>query len=260
MAATIYDRPVRFLMQEFAKEKLVPGQVFSKHDAEVWFQQHYSKIKPVTVGMHVEGMSVNSVLRKHHPHIRSGLGWDLFFKLPNGRFRLWDTGADPAPVYKADLINNEIEKDTARETIEADESDAQLSEGGSEFAYERHLRDYLAKNLSVIEVGLKLYEEEDFNGIEFPVGGRFIDLLAIDSKGDFVVIELKVSRGYDKTIGQILRYMGWIQKNLAGEKAVRGIIVASEITDDLRLATSRIRDVKLMEYELSFKLKPVAQL
>ncbi len=82
-------------------------------------------------------------------------------------------------------------------------------------------------------------------------------VLAVAQNGDYVVIELKVSRGYDRTLGQILRYMGWVQKNLAGDKPVRGIIVASEISEDLRLAASRVPDITLVEYEISFKLRPV---
>lgn len=66
--------------------------------------------------------------------------------------------------------------------------------------------------------------EEEISGIEFPVGSRFIDILAIDSNNDYVVIELKVSRGYDRVIGQILRYMAWIRKNHAEEsQKVRGM-------------------------------------
>ncbi len=128
----------------------------------------------------------------------------------------------------------------------------------TEFAYESDLRDYLAKNLQVIEPGLKLYEEEGITGVEFPVGGRFIDILAVDLNGDFVVIELKVSRGYDRVIGQLLRYMAWIQKNQAesGQK-VRGIIVAREISEDLMLACSLMPNIELFEYELSLSLKQV---
>ena len=73
-----------------------------------------------------------------------------------------------------------------------------------------------------------------------------------------MVIETKVSRAYDRVVGQILRYMGWVKENLAGEAAVRSIIVASEISEDLILATSSIESIRLVEYEISFSLKPVA--
>ncbi|MCY7393515.1 MAG: endonuclease NucS, partial [Leptolyngbyaceae cyanobacterium CAN_BIN12] len=88
--------------------------------------------------------------------------------------------------------------------------------------------------------------------------GRFIDILAVDSKKDFVVIELKLSRGYDRAIGQLLRYMAWIQKNQAdsGQK-VRGIIVARGISEDLLLACSLMPNIHLFEYELSLLLKQV---
>jgi hypothetical protein len=31
-----------------------------------------------------------------------------------------------------------------------------------------------------MEPGLHLYEEEEITGVEFPVGGRLIDILAVD--------------------------------------------------------------------------------
>jgi RecB family endonuclease NucS len=40
--------------------------------------------------------------------------------------------------------------------------------------------------------------------LEFSAGDRYIDILAVDAQGSFVVIELKVSRGYDRVIGQLL--------------------------------------------------------
>lgn len=91
------------------------------------------------------------------------------------------------------------------------------------------------------------------------MGGRFIDILGVDPKNDYVVIELKVSRGYDRTVGQLLRYMAWIEKHQAdpGQK-VRGTIIAKEISEDLLLACSRIEDVKLFEYDLSVSLRKVA--
>lgn len=71
------------------------------------------------------------------------------------------------------------------------------------------------------------------------------------------MIELKVSRGYDRVVGQLLRYMTWVEQNMEIAQPVRGIIVANQITTDLKLASSRVSDVQLIEYEISFKLRPV---
>lgn len=74
-----------------------------------------------------------------------------------------------------------------------------------------------------------------------------------------MVIELKVSRGYDRVIGQLLRYMAWIEKNHAEPgQGVRGMIAAREISEDLKLACSYLPTVSLYEYELSVSLKKVA--
>jgi hypothetical protein len=253
----IYDKSTRFLMQEFAQKTLRPDQVFLREDAVRWFAEHYPKTKPTTVRLHVSGMSVNNgTQRKHNPHIKPNAGWDLFFKLGPSKYRLYDPANDPPPYYA------EVGTDLAavEDTVDEDDEAGTDTEGlgvSREFALESHLRDYLAHNLFAIEPGLKLFEEETLRGVEYPVGGRYIDILATDTNGAFVVIELKVSRGYDRTIGQILRYMGWVHQNIANGKAVRGVIVASEITEDLKLAASRLQDVKLVEYELEFRLKPV---
>ena len=180
----------------------------------------------------------------------------MFFKLDAGRFRLYSPQDDPSPIYKgASRLGTDGEKDEASK----DEPSVVDSAGASEFAYERDLRNFLAKHLSLIETGLRLYEEEGITGIEFPVGGRYIDILAIDSSNNFVVLELKVSRGYDRVVGQLLRYMAWIEKHQAdpGQK-VRGVIIAKEISEDLLLACSRVPDVSLYEYELSVTLTRAA--
>ena len=72
-----------------------------------------------------------------------------------------------------------------------------------------------------------------------------------------MVIELKVSKGYDRVVGQLLRYIAWVEQSLTPDKPVRGIIVANNITEDLKLACSRIKDVTLIEYQISFTLRPM---
>jgi RecB family endonuclease NucS len=89
------------------------------------------------------------------------------------------------------------------------------------------------------------------------VDGGFIDLLLIDRTEQLVVVELKVGRGRNKTIGQLLYYMGWIDKNLAKAQC-RGMIIAKEISDDLLVAVRRVPGVSLHRYILSVSVQPIS--
>jgi hypothetical protein len=242
----IYDKPVRVLIREMAAE-LAPqkGLLFSKDQAIGWFAQQYPKIKEGTILAHLVRFSSNAPSRLHY-NVKADE--DLFFQVDRSHFRLYDPSNDTAPIHSKDDAVPATRDDPAKSE----------TEGSSEFAYESDLRDFLAKNLTVIEPGLQLYQEEGITGIEFPVGGRFIDILAVDAEKRLVVIELKVSRGYDRVIGQLLRYMAWIEKNHAEPgQGVRGIIVAREISEDLRLACSYLPTLGLYEYEMSVFLKRV---
>jgi endonuclease len=245
---TIYEKPVRLLMKEMVNTfDLKSSQSFVRQQAIDWFTQYYPRIRKGTITAHLIRLSVNTPNRLHYTP-KPGED-DLFFQLDSTHFRLYDANQDPAPIHCASGRTALQQSDVLEDV------DLGIS---TEFAYESDLRDYLAKNLQAIEPGLKLYEEEGITGIEFPVGGRFIDILAVDSKGDFVIIELKVSRGYDRVIGQLLRYMAWIQKNQADSgQRVRGIIIARKISEDLILACSLMPNVELFEYELSLSLKQV---
>jgi len=75
------------------------------------------------------------------------------------------------------------------------------------------------------------------------------------------VLELKVKRGYDRVVGQLLRYVNWVKVNLAQPgQGVRGIIVCRSITEDLRLACADDANIELMEYKLSAQVTKVERL
>lgn len=243
----IYDKPVRVLMRDMVTELgLRPGQIITRERVRHWFRDRYPKIREGTISCHLIRMSTNAPSRVHYSaKLRED---DLFFQIDGSQFRLYESAKDPQPITSA----------TASDAPEMPEEPEEEKGAVSEFAYERDLRNFLAKNLAIIEPGLRLYEEEGITGIEFPAGGRFIDILGVDKENRYVVIELKVSRGYDRVVGQLLRYVNWIRKNQAeAGQGVRGVIVAREISEDLLLACSDLPDVQLFEYELSLSLKEV---
>lgn len=244
-----YDRPTRELMHEWAGLNLEPGRTFESAQVIEWFEKHYPLTKKGTVIAHVHGMAVNTQSRHSHSAIKPGSGHDLFYRVGRGTFRLWDQANDPVPIYKSldapARPENDVDEDEAPE--------------GSTFALEAHLQDFLIKNLGQIEQGLTLYDDEGLTGREYPADNRRIDILAVDAQGAFVVIETKVGKAYDRVIGQLMFYKNWVAENLETDKPVRGIIIGSEISPSLRLATKNLPDIELVEYELAFSIQRVVQ-
>lgn len=247
----IYDKPVRVLMHDMVADlHKVKGDAIQRDEVFEWFRAKYPLVKEGTIAAHLLRLSTNAKTRVHYSPREDGSD-DLFFQLDSGRFRLYEPGIDPDPIRKGGIITD-VGAGGGGVTSDG-------GEGTSEFAYEHDLRDYLARNLHLLEPGLKLYADDDgVTGVEFPAGGRFIDILAVDRSGGYVVVELKVSRGYDRVVGQLLRYVGWIEQHHAeADQPVRGMIVAKEVTQDLRLACRRVNGVKLFEYSLSVSVRPI---
>lgn len=257
-----HSKPYYQLYHDWAQETLSHGQEFHPQDAYDWFDKHYPGSKSNTLTMQLGIMTVNNPSRIHHTVVRPQNGRDLFYKISKDRYRLWDPATDPTPIYRAGSATRHSQRpktsaspQTGKSTFSNDSTNTDRQ--FQEFAYEKDLQNYLVRNLNQLEPGLRLYQSPDGDGVEFNAGGRRIDILATSEGGDFVVIELKVSRGYDKVLGQIQRYIAWIKRELAGDAQVRGIIVASDISDDLKLAASQARNISLCEYELHFTLKPI---
>lgn len=243
--AQIYDKPVTELLKDFVNNWAENNGIFIKRDAVNWFKKNYPKIEETTVTAHLVRFSINDKNRIHYSGHSDGKS-DVLFRINQHTYRKYDSINDPTPIYKG-MVKKEI-KSIDDETVD----DPEYS---STFAYEEDLKNYLAKNLEIIEPGLTLYEEEGITGLEYNVGGKFIDILAVDRNNNLVVIELKVSRSYDRVIGQLLRDKNWLQKNHSKDgKIVRGIIIANEISEDLLIACIGLSNIKLFEYELSVKL------
>jgi hypothetical protein len=130
----------------------------------------------------------------------------------------------------------------------------------SEFALEAHLEEFLDQNWPKINFGRNLvrYTTEEQSGRQYPAGQWSIDFLCKDANtDDFVVVELKRGKTSDAAVGQILRYVGWVEENLAkpGQKT-QGIIIASAVDEALRLAVRNLPAISVMTYKVDFHLKP----
>ena len=91
---------------------------------------------------------------------------------------------------------------------------------------EAALETWLVGNLGRLETGLSLVGSQ----YQTNEAGR-IDILAIDTNEQYVVIELKRDKASDVAMGQLLRYMGWVRMHLAQGESARGFVVGDSIDD-----------------------------
>ena len=132
-------------------------------------------------------------------------------------------------------------------------------EDATEFVLEKHLEDFLIANWENTDLGkhFDIYEVEgEMIGQQFPTDTGPIDILAISKdKKELLVVELKKGRTSDAVVGQIQRYMGYVQSELAEEdQTVKGVIIA--LKKDLRLerALSITQNIEFYKYEVKFRL------
>jgi restriction system protein len=131
------------------------------------------------------------------------------------------------------------------------------SEDRNAFVLEKYLEEFIVSNFEAIfKGGLKIYEDDEGNGgQQYDTDIGPIDILAYDpTSGSFVVIELKKGRPSDQVVGQILRYMGWVKKNVANGRTVKGLIICSEPDPKLSYALDMTAGIDVRYYSVSFKL------
>lgn len=202
-------------------------------------------------------------LRLHPEHIPTGLHPtnSTSHQLRDGlRRKGWTVQTTPDEVrlvppgtLAASEVVTAVLGDDEGASAEADEAEEAI------FRFEVQLRDFIAQNLPAIDVHgpkLRLFvDEQGRNGVEYPTPVGPIDILAVDSTDALYVFELKRARSPDHAIGQLTRYMGSLRRKFGPERKINGVIVAREITQNLRYAIAVIPGVSLFEYEVEFRLK-----
>jgi len=129
------------------------------------------------------------------------------------------------------------------------------------FGLERQLHNFMFDNWNRIELSQewKLFQDQgnEDAGYEYPCDVGYIDLLAQHrTEPRWLVIELKRNQTSDQTVGQLLRYMGWVKQHLAEDaETVHGLIICREADDKLLYALSAVQNVELRLYEVDFHLR-----
>lgn len=127
------------------------------------------------------------------------------------------------------------------------------------FAMEKHLEDFLVQNWTQTDLSkdYNIYEEDGEKvGQQYPTDTGPIDILAISKdKKRMLVIELKKGRASDVVVGQILRYIGYVQEELAEPgQTVSGVIIALQDDQRIRRALAVVPAIKFYRYQINFKL------
>lgn len=123
-------------------------------------------------------------------------------------------------------------------------------ERGEQLPYEENLEYSIVNVLNELEEGLRLHESSSSTGVRVSIAGvGVMDLWCLDHNKNFVVIELKRNQTPDVAIGQLARYMGWLEERYPDRK-VRGFVICRRIDNKLRLAAKALR-ATVFEYEVS---------
>ena len=248
------ERPYVWQMIKEAVDNLNGRATYA--EIKKYINDKWDNVNESTINAQAIVLTVNQPSRIHYPEnqkprlTNSNSKYDLLFT--TGRGQVVKYNQDEHGIWE--IYKNEFEALGIKQVISEDIEGNDISEENSSFLFpiEANLRDFLIQNLQTVKHHkLKLFVDSNSrDGKEYPTGVGPIDILPTDDNGNFVVFELKLSRGVDKALGQLLRYMGWIKKNIANNKAVKGIIVANKMDDKIKYAVSMTPDVTLYEYEM----------
>lgn len=169
-----------------------------------------------------------------------------------------------SPHSLCDIPKEKFDEIVNRSPESADTSSSidmlSLSEEKSEFVMEKYLEEFIVSNFDKIFKGRwNICKDEDGKNIgqQYDTDIGRIDILAEEPEsGSFVVIELKKGKSSDEVVGQILRYMGWVEEILCkpGQR-VKGRIICQKSDEKLKYALKKANDVDVRYYEVLFKLK-----
>lgn len=148
--------------------------------------------------------------------------------------------------------------DNDEDTTPEEHNDVAEDQSDQIFVIEKYFEDFLIGNWESTDLGDKydlIFENGELKSQQFKTDIGYIDLLVKEKNtGEYVVIELKRSQTSDTTVGQIMRYIGWVKNKLSPEKDVKGIIIGYSNDEKLNYAISCVNNVDIFLYRIKFSL------
>lgn len=135
------------------------------------------------------------------------------------------------------------------EPVETATDELVTEEVARKFGLERDLQNALRANMGQFDSSLSIVD----GGVETKVAAGYIDILAKDQRGDWVVIELKADTARAPAIAQVLAYMGCIKREKGG--SVRGLLIAAEFEDRVKYAADAVPNLTLKKYGYRFQFE-----
>lgn len=107
------------------------------------------------------------------------------------------------------------------------------------------LRALLAEQPETLEKGLSVYCDDEGTplGAGYASGVGDIDLLAVDGRGDLVVVMVLEPGGGEELVADVLQRIGWVRKHIGdGKDRVRGIVLCEEAPESLSYTAAAVSD------------------
>jgi hypothetical protein len=192
------------------------------------------------------------------PRLRPSFAWALSGSMPG-------LGAIVAHADRPEG-ENEMSSDDLQRLIASGQPGAPIAvadedvENPYEFATEKYLEDFLVQNWAATALGRThdLYTVDgEVVGQQYATSLGPIDILALSKDGqEFLVVELKRGTASDRVVGQVLRYMGAIEAEVAAPgQTVRGVIIGADRDARIDAALRFARGVSFFRYRIHFELE-----
>ena len=182
---------------------------------------------------------------------KDGLGWALSYARASqdGVFGKYPSDARSVITKYAAYKQASPQGVAIDPAAEADDVPSESEAQSIAFGLEREMQAAVRAQLGLLEPGMV----EIDGGYERSVATGRIDILARDSHGQVVVVELKAGRCPSSAIEQVLSYAQSLHDEL--NEPIRTILIASEFSEKTLAAAKWSKTVELKLYEVSVSFK-----